>query len=388
VLRALRAGHVFDGTDVRGPGTLLIEDGVIHDLDFTGAEPPQHARVVDFGPREWLLPGLIDAHVHLSWDATEQAVANVAAADDETIQATVRASAAAALSVGVTTVRDLGDRDYVTLALRERMKPTERPEIVASGPPITTIDGHCHFLGGGAEGVDALRAAVRERAERGCDVVKVMASGGNVTPGSSPLKQQYGSSDLHLIVEEARKYGLRTAAHAHAIGAIADVIDADFDSIEHFTFFTADGTALQQELVDKVVRKGTFASLTVGALPGMAPTVPSVLARIAAFEKVAAEVVASGARVVAGTDAGITPAKPHTVFPHALIQLAQLGMPTLGVLRSATTVAADAVGRSGVKGVLRRGADADILVLGSSPIDDISAVTDVRAVYRMGERVL
>jgi imidazolonepropionase-like amidohydrolase len=215
-----------------------------------------------------------------------------------------------------------------------------------------------------------------------------MASGGNVTPGSSPLKQQYGRSDLHLIVEEARKYGLRTAAHAHAIGAIADVIDADFDSIEHFTFFTADGTALQQELVDKVVRKGTFASLTVGALPGMAPTVPSVLARIAAFEKVAAEVVASGARVVAGTDAGITPAKPHTVFPHALIQLAQLGMPTLGVLRSATTVAADAVGRSGVKGVLRRGADADILVLGSSPIDDISAVTDVRAVYRMGERVL
>jgi imidazolonepropionase-like amidohydrolase len=102
---------------------------------------------------------------------------------------------------------------------------------------------------------------------------------------------------------------------------------------------------------------------------------------------VMAETVASGARVVAGTDSGIDAVKPHNVLPHALTMLAGLGMPALEVLRSATTEAAAAVGRTGRKGVLRTGADADLLALGSSPVDDLAAVTDIRAVYRAGHRV-
>ncbi|MEV6001468.1 amidohydrolase family protein [Streptomyces griseomycini] len=366
---------------------VLVEDGAIRLTDFTGAAPPEYATVTDFGPDGWLLPGLIDAHVHLCWDGTKDAVAHVSSDDRETVLETARASATTTLQDGVTTVRDLGDRGYLSLVLREQTPSTEIPEIVAAGPPITTPGGHCHLLGGEAEGADALVAAVRNRAARGCDVVKVMASGGNVTPGSNPLHQQYDRSDLRLIVEEAHRLGLRTAAHAHAVPAVADAVDAGFDTVEHFSFFTPEGIDLRQEVVDEVVQRGTFVSLTVGMAPGTAPVHPGIAARFAAMTEHVAKVIASGARVVPGTDAGATHGKPHGVYPYALIQLAELGMPNRDVLRSATSEAAEAVGRRGRKGVLRPGADADLLVLGSSPIDDMSAIADIRAVYRAGHRV-
>ncbi len=366
---------------------VMIENGLIRDVDFTGAAPPEYATVTDFGADAWLLPGLVDAHVHLCWDASTDAVAHVTNDDPGTILDTARTAAATTLRTGVTTVRDLGDRDYLAIALRDQMPPTQRPEIVAAGPPITTRGGHCHFLGGEAEGADALLAAVRERAERGCDVVKVMAGGGSMTPGSSPLHQQYGPADLRLIVEEAHRLGLTTAAHVHAADTIGDVIDAGFDTIEHFTFMTPDGAGLRDDLLDRVVKQRIFVSLTAGQVPGTPSPPPAIAARMGALIEVAAKVIASGARIVVGTDAGIGPSKPHRVFPYALVQLAELGMPTLDVLCSATTEAAEAVGLAGRKGVLRPGADADVLVLGGSPVADLSALTDIRAVYRAGHRL-
>ena len=135
------------------------------------------------------------------------------------------------------------------------------------------------------------------------------------------------------------------------------------------------------------MRRGTFVSLTVGMVPSGAPHPPAVAARLKDLPDTVAKIIASGARIVPGTNAGITPNKPHGVYPHVLIQLAELGMPTRDVLRSATAEAAKAVGRAGRKSALRPCADADLLVLGSSPVDDISAVTDIHAVYRAGHRV-
>ena len=134
--------------------------------------------MVDLG-EVTLLPGLVDTHVHLGFDASADPVANLQARNDAEVLVAMREAGRTALAGGVTTVRDLGDRDYLSLGLRD---DETMPTIVAAGPPITTAAGHCHFLGGVATpGVHGVRAAVREHIERGVDVIKIMATGGQLT---------------------------------------------------------------------------------------------------------------------------------------------------------------------------------------------------------------
>uniref|UniRef100_UPI00262944BF amidohydrolase family protein n=1 Tax=Mycobacterium sp. TaxID=1785 RepID=UPI00262944BF len=143
-----------------------------------------------------------------SFGGLERAGTMSSEAVEEVISDSLRAYAVA----GVTTVRDLGDRDYRTLAFRDR---AGLPRVVASGPPLTTPGGQCHFLGGAMDG--DLRAAVAERAERGVDVIKVMASGGFATPGSDPFGAQLTTAQLTALVDEAHRVGLPIVAHAHSL---------------------------------------------------------------------------------------------------------------------------------------------------------------------------
>ncbi len=147
-------------------------------------------------------------------------VAGINAVDDEQLLTQMAQAARQALRAGITTVRDLGDRGFLTLALREQLTASGElgPEIVASGPPITIHGGHCYFFGGEADGPRELRAAVHERVARGCEVVKVMVSGGVLTPGSAAHESQYDLADLRLIVAETHDLGLRAAAHVHRPG--------------------------------------------------------------------------------------------------------------------------------------------------------------------------
>ncbi len=384
----LRAGRAFDGERALGPAMVLITGGTISDLDATGAEPPADAEVIDFGPEACVLPGLVDAHVHLAFDASADVVGALAACDDDALTEHMAAASARALRAGVTTVRDLGDRNYLSVALTERVPATARPHIVAAGPPITTKGGHCYFLGGEAEGEAALRAGVRERAERGCGVVKVMASGGNLTRGSRPHESQYGKAALRLLVSEAHRAGLPAAAHVHGAQAVADAVEAGFDTLEHVTFFTADGVDADPALLDRMAASGVVVSVTLGAIPG-APALPSPIARrMAGILANHRRMFLAGAAMVPGTDAGLSPGKPHDVLPHALGALVdRIGMTPLQALRSATSVAARGIGLGGSKGRLAAGADADVLVVRGDPVADIGAVTDVAAVFRAGARV-
>ncbi|MFN2479697.1 MAG: amidohydrolase family protein [Pseudonocardiaceae bacterium] len=386
---AVRAGRLFDGVRSFAPGTVLISGGRIVDVDTTGATPPERAEVVDLGSGVCLLPGLIDAHVHLAFDASTDVVASIDSVDDEQLLAQMRQAASRALRGGITTVRDLGDRGFLALALREQLDAAgdPGPEIVASGPPITIPGGHCHFLGGVVSGPQALRAAVRERAERGCDVVKVMVSGGVLTPGSAVHESQYDLADLRLIVAEAHNLGLKTAAHVHACGSIADAVTAGFDTLEHVTFITADGVAANPATMNAIVESGIVVSATVGQVPGKGKPPPFVTRRLNAVIENWTQLHRCGARIVPGTDAGLSPIKPHDVLPYGLAGLTKLGMTNVEALRAATSVAADACGLTGRKGRLIPGADADLLAVTGDPLVDIRAVHDVVAVFRAGRRV-
>src|SRR6266702_4879 len=359
----LRAGQVFDGERPQGEAGVLIQDGKIIDLDTSRAQFPDGAEVVDFGPDACLLPGLIDAHVHLAFDASADVVTSLAACGDGALLDHMAAAAARALRAGVTTVRDLGDRNYLSLMLRGRFPSAALPHIVAAGPPITTNGGHCYFLGGEAEGEAALRAAVLERAERGCDVVKVMVSGGNLTAGSRPHESQYDLAALRAVVDEAHRAGLPAAAHVHAARAVADAVEAGFDTLEHVTFFTAGGVSADPALLDRIAASGVVVSVTVGSIPDGSPPHPAIAQRMAAIIANYGRMFRAGATMVPGTHAGVSPGKPHDVLPYALRALVErIGMTPTQAMRAATTIAASAIGLERAKGRIAAGADADVLV--------------------------
>ncbi|WP_436764500.1 amidohydrolase family protein [Streptosporangium sp. V21-05] len=385
---AIHAGLMFDGTNLSGPTTVLVEGGRITGVDTTGAPPPDGVDLIDLGADTFLMPGLVDPHVHLGFDAGLDPVTAFTAADDTELLARMRTAADRALRAGITTVRDLGDRDY--LALRLRAEFGEGPEILAAGPPITTPGGHCHFMGGAAEGAAALRAAVRERHERDCAVVKIMLSGGNMTPGSPPPHEsQYSPADLRVVVDEAHRLGLPVAAHAHGTQAIRDALAAGVDSIEHATFVTADGVDADPALLAAIAESDTFVSVTIGVVPGDSPLVlpPEVAKRVEAVHEALRSLYKLGARIVLGTDAGIMPVKPHDVLPYAIAQFTVEGPSPLEALTAATSLAARACGVSGRKGRIAVGADADLLAVTGNPLDDLDRLRDVRAVFRAGVRV-
>jgi imidazolonepropionase-like amidohydrolase len=391
-LMVLRAAAMFDGTSsTLTAGALVVIEGrtivAVHGPD--GPVPPG-ASVIDL-PGLTLLPGLIDPHLHLCFDATDDPIGHLEEADDDTLRRQMAEAARRALRAGITTVRDLGDRGYLALELRNddtAGRPDPLPTIVASGPPITTPGGHCHFLGGAVSGERGLRAAVREHAERGVDVIKVMASGGNVTPGSLAHESQFGPDALRAIADEAHHQGLPVTVHAHGARSIADAVAAGVDGIEHATFMTADGVDAPETLIRAIAAQRIAVGWTVGLHPehrGTPP--PQIASRMAALTATRRRLHESGAVLVAGSDAGVSPAKPHDVLPCAPEDLAAAGLSPAEILEAMTSRAAHACGLGHRKGRIAPGFDADVLAIDGNPLDDLAAIRRLRAVYAGGQAV-
>ncbi|HMG45036.1 MAG TPA: amidohydrolase family protein [Acidimicrobiales bacterium] len=383
---ALRAAGLFDGTGatLRPDPLVLIDDGRIVAVETGRVEPPDDATVVDLGTAT-LMPGLVDTHLHLAFDAGPDPVAALRASDDATVLAGMAVAARRALRAGVTTVRDLGDRNYLALRLRDA---TDHglPTIVAAGPPITTPGGHCHFLGATAQGESAVRAAVREHAARGVDVIKVMASGGFITPGSTGLVPQFDADELRAAVDEAHRHGLPVTAHAHSTLSVAAALDAGVDGIEHCSFMTDDGVDAPDELIRRIARQRVAIGATLGALPGAVPP-PPVAQRLDAMRATIGRLHRAGAQILAASDAGIGPPKPHDVLPYGIELLGQIGLSNYEALRAATVEAARVCGLADRKGRVAPGLDADLVALDGDPLTDLSALHRVAAVYRHGRHV-
>ncbi len=245
---AVRASRAFDGTAFLPDGaTVLVEGDTIVGVEPAAYDVPGDCAVTSYDGT--LLPGLVDAHVHLVSDGGVGALERVGTQSAEEIDAEIgRSLRRRRPRTGVTTVRDLGDRDYRTLAFRDRAGRPGQPRIVAAGPPITVPDGHCHFLGCVAATPDELRAAVAEHHERGVDVIKVMASGGFLTPGTDMVGAQY-------TVDQPPDGGRGRARPAGSASSRTPTRSpgsrprwtAGVDGIEHFTGICEDGSVLSDD---------------------------------------------------------------------------------------------------------------------------------------------
>jgi imidazolonepropionase-like amidohydrolase len=391
----MRASHAFDGEDFRAGGaTVLVDDAGIVGVEPVRYEPPSDCELLDYGDAT-VLPGLIDTHVHLVGDSRVMALERLAEYSPEEIDTVVVEALRGQLAAGVTTVRDLGDWHFKVVERRDAQRQGDDglPWIVASGPPITSPGGHCGYLGGEVSGVDEIVAAVRQRVERRVDVVKVMASGGMVTTGSDVNTPQFSIEELRLLVEQAHAAGLPVTAHAHSAAAVDQAVAVGVDGIEH-----ASSHATEQELealaasgIPVCPTLGGFNTKSLASLLAVAPRFQQIFANAGLTPQSFLEIRMSslrqmttfGIRLISGDDAGIGPDKAHGSYAEAVIELEQV-TGTVPALIAASSDAAAAIGLGRSKGRLRRGYDADVLVVGGDLAADLTPLRDVRQVVLRG----
>lgn len=381
----LTAPRLWRGTgEVVREGAVLVEDGKVTWSGPLDEAPPEavRARRLDH-PEATILPGLIETHAHLS-HGSPPLVSPTLAVERHQVPWDALSSlhtARVLASQGVTTAQSLGARHFTDVTLREAVAAgvVEGPRIVASGPQVTTTGGHSWRNGGEVDSLDDIRHMVREHHLWGVDVIKVMATGGFMTEGSAPWNPQFTTEELRVLAEEAHRLGKHAAAHAHGTEGIRRAVEAGIDYIAHASFVGTDGaTRFDADLADRMAERGTFVDLCA------VPTYPPVEGET--FGSRALELHRHGVRIVTGSDIGAV--FPPEAYLWTLEQLVEAGLPTREVLVAATSRAAAAVGLAGRAGVLLPGYEADILVVGGDPMEDIAALRDLRRVLVGGRELV
>lgn len=366
-------GLLFDGQTAPAPGLgLLARQGRIVEVGplsrFDGFTGP---RVDTAGGT--LMPGLIDAHVHLSLEATWDPLGTLRARPPGDLTLRILENAQATLAAGFTTVRDLGGADWFEMSVRDAIRAGRHPgpTIRCAGKVITITGGHGAWIGIESDGPEAFRAAVRKNVKHGADVIKVMATGGVLTPGVDPLAAHPTLAELSAAVETAKDLGLRVAAHAQGAEGIRRAVLAGVTSVEH-------GFELTDELIALMAEKGAWLCGTLASMDRLVAAIdrvpPYVRAKVERFSAMHFDsfrrYVRAGGKVALATDAG-TPGNHHGGNGLELTKMVELGMTPLAALVAGTSSAADLLDLPDA-GRLRAGAVADLLLVAGDPSRDIA----------------
>lgn len=344
-------------------------------------------------PEATLLPGLFDSHVHLTFSADGEVVANLLRDDHEGQVARAMANARQALLRGVVTLADCGGRTDVMLDLRARLRAPGAvgPRVLVSGSPITAIDGHCHWLGGAVADESAALALARDLITAEVDFVKVMFTGGNLTAGSDPRLHQFDAVALGAISAVCRQSGRALVVHAHTEAAVRLAAEAGVTVIAHGTCLSPEGAiGINEATVAALRASGTAvdATITVGArtdFPGAGDNaIPRHLQREAMLP-VFREMAASDIAILAGTDAGV-PGVAHGDIAASIVALtSEVGMPLEQALAAATRLPAQAYGLADTTGSIALGLKADLLLVDGDVRVDLTALQRPSRVWRSGQ---
>jgi imidazolonepropionase-like amidohydrolase len=378
---AIRSVRVIDGTGqtieratVIVRGTTIAAVGSDRDLSI-----PRGATKID-GRGLTLLPGLIDCHVHLCLGAEPDVIDAITKEPPTLTLLKSSRSARQTLEAGFTTVRDVGSRDHSIFALQQAIGDglVPGPRIVGAGLAICMIGGHARFIGQEVEGVQQVRAAVRAQISAGAAVIKVIASGGVLTPGTSPDQAQMTVEELKAAVEEAQRAGRKVAAHAHGSSGMKNAVRAGVHSIEH-------ATLMDEEAATMMKQQGVFMVPTLSALATTAACrlgcgVPdSVRDKAKAMTKRHAmsfkNALRGGIQIAMGTDAG-TPFNFHGENAQELERMVAFGMSPMQAILASTSAAARLIGIQNQVGTIEKGKLADLLLFEGNPLPRIDLLRD------------
>ena len=392
-MQLITAARLIDGTGtppIERAALVVDNDGrIVYVGPRAGTPPlPPDAERVDLGERS-VVPGIVDSHVHLAFDGGPDPVSAIQAVDDATLLLQMAGRAGRMLRSGVTAARDCGARGGLDLLLRQAIAAGEvsGPRLAVAGSPLTVENGHCHYLGGCTpRGEAAVRAQARRQLAAGADWVKVMVSGGRITPGSDATRPQFERDEVRAAVAEAHASGARLAAHAHATVSIADAVAAGVDSVEHCSWISPeDDIAYDPDVAARMADRGVY------ACPTIHHRFPELAARRGPgwqerrLDSIA-RMHAAGVPLAFGTDCGI-PRVPHDRWAGGIVWLAAAGFSPLETIRLATSSAAACIGLDADTGSLVPGKLADAIAVEGDPSRDLACLAVVDWVMQGGRVV-
>ena len=398
---ALQCGHLFDSRSARllDARTVVVRDGKVADV-LAGRVDVPGAKTVDLSGHT-CTPGWTDLHVHLGSQSSPKSYEEEFRLDETDFAFRSVGYAKKTLLAGFTSVRDLGGD--VSLHLRNAINQglVDGPRIWAAGKIISTTGGHAdptngynaelsHLLGppgpsdGVVNSVDDARQAVRQRYKEGSDVIKITATGGVLSYAKSADAPQFTVEEIKAIVDTAKDYGYRVAAHAHGTEGMKRAVLGGVTSIEH-------GTYMNDEIISLMKQKGTWYVPTISAgrfvadkakIDGYFPDIirPKAIRVGAQIQETAGEAYRNGVKIAFGTDMGVG---PHGDNAREFLYMVEAGMPAAFALQAATFNAAQVLGVDD-QGVIETGKRADIVAVPGNPVEDIKAVLGVDFVMKDG----
>ena len=393
----IRAGHLLDVKTGRtlSNQTIVIQGDKIASVG-SDAQIPAGAQVVDLS-NATVLPGLIDAHTHLTMTTNFGYSALAISIPREALHGA--RNARVTLEAGFTTVRNVGARGFTDVALRDAINARDvpGPRMLVSGPPLSITGGHCdedllpfewHAQSeGAADGIEAVQHKTREIIKYGADLIKICATGGVLSHGDNPQASQYTLEEMKAIVADAHRLGRKVAAHAHGAQGILWASEAGVDSIEH-------GSYIDDAAIAEMKKNGTYLVPTLYLADWFLEnaekigTPPELIAKgrevMPAARKNVARAFAAGVKVGFGTDAAVY---PHGLNAHEFAVMVKLGLTPLQAIQAATINDADLLGWSDKVGALDPGKWADMVAVDGDPLADVTTLERVKFVMKGGEVV-
>jgi imidazolonepropionase-like amidohydrolase len=374
---------------------IVIQDDKIEKVaPASEIETSANATVIDL-PNATVLPGLIDAHTHLTYNPQFGYERLAISVPREAL--TGARNARITLNAGFTTVRNVDARGYSDVALRDAINAGDvpGPRMLVSGPALSITGGHCdndllpyeyHATADGtADGVEQVQHKVREVIKYGADLIKVCATGGVLSKGDDPNASQYTLEEMKAIVADAHRLGRKVAAHAHGAQGVIWASEAGVDSVEH-------GHLMNDEAIATLKKNGTYLVPTLylvdwhrenaGTLPEFARKKMELVS--ATGKSNAKKAFQAGVKIGMGTDAAVY---PHGLNARELAVYVSLGMTPLQAIQTATINDADLLGWPDKVGTIEPGKWADIIAVDGDPLQDITILQHVKFVMKGGEVV-